>query len=121
MKETRELLDAIVNTGVQGIESFSDGFQFIDDVPDFIDEALSWPNAIRGLEAMRGEAVATSPEAIEEMFEAQRMKLLQANVNPMLAGTLVTNIKGIYYTYALIVQSGGQVIVNQKTSVDETT
>jgi len=121
MKETKELLSALTDTAAQGVASFSDGFQF-SDIPDFVDEALSWPQAIKGLEAMKGEAIKTNPLAIEGMFDEQLSKLLDAGLNPMLAGTIITNMKGIYYTYATIVQSGGEIIVTTtKTISNEAT
>jgi len=115
MKETSELINALGNTGAQAIISFSDGFQLVQDIPDFIDEALTWPNAVNGLNLMKSEAFNTTPEAIEELFEQQRTKLLGAGLNPMLAGSIVTNLKGIYYSYASIVQSGQEPIVNPKS------
>ena len=110
MKETTELTDAIFNTVAQGVESFSDGFQFGEDIPDFIDEALSWSNAAKGLENMRPEAAAATPEQVDVLFSRQRGKLLAAGVHPMLAGAIESNTKGIYFVYATIVQTGGEAV-----------
>jgi len=110
MKETSELVDAIFNTAAQGVESFKDGFQFSDDVPDFIDEALSWSNAAKGLEQFRPEAGAATPDEVDALFGRQRAKLLSAGVHPMLAGAIESNAKGVYFVYATIVQTGGEAV-----------
>lgn len=110
LKETTELIDASFNTVAQGIESFKDGFQFGEDIPDFIDEALSWSNAAKGLENMRPEALAATPGAVDALFSRQREKLLGVGVHPMLAGAIESNLKGVYFVYATIVQTGGEAV-----------
>lgn len=109
-KETNELGTSLFNTIGQGIESFRDGAQ-ISDLTDFIDEGLSWQNAIQGLTGnIKKEAQAVTAEVIEQMFVPYNARLVGSGLNPLMAGAIVTNAKGIYYTYAAIVQSGQDLV-----------
>lgn len=109
LKETNEFTTSLVNTFAQGVESFGDGFQ-ITDVADFVDEALSWEQAIRGISSFKDEAAKAKPEDIEAMFAPHLTRMKEAGLNEVLAGAIVTNLKGIYYTYAAIVQNGAEVV-----------
>lgn len=114
MKETREFVNSAFDTAVQGLDSFKDGVQ-VQDIADFFDEATGWPAAINGLvQGFPAEAKLATPEDVETLFEPQRNKLVGAGVHPMLAGSIVTNIKGIYYTYATILQTGQKVVDENK-------
>jgi len=109
LKETSEFVASLVNTFAQGVESFGDGFD-LTDVTDFVDEALSWEQAIRGLSAFKDEAENAKPEDIEAMFAPHLSRMKEAGLNEVLAGAIITNLKGIYYTYAAIVQNGAEVV-----------
>lgn len=113
--QTTEFIHALFNTAGQAIESFVDGVQ-ISDAPDFIDEALSWKGAIDGLkEGFPSEARTASDSDIELLFEYPRERLLQAGLNPLLVGSIVSSAKGMYYTYAAVVQNPNQNLVEDKT------
>jgi hypothetical protein len=106
MKQTQEFINALFNTISQGVESFKDGFQ-INDITDFVDEGMSWPNAVNGLaEGFPEEAKTATVEEVDAMFKAQESKLVKAGVNPMLVGAIISNMKGIYYVYAVLAQKG---------------
>ena len=110
LTETRQFLDALFNTVSQAVESFDDGVQLLD-AADFLDEALSWEAAVKGLAAgFPAEAKAATPADIDEAFNPQVVKLVAAGLNQMLAFAIVSNLKGIYATYATIVQTGGEVL-----------
>lgn len=116
MTETKQFVDSLFSTAAQAVESFADGVQFTD-VTDFVDEGMSWGAAITGLqEGFPKEAKEATPEAIENVFEPQRKKLNDAGVNPLLTGAIVSNLKGIYYTYAAIVQSSQSVVERKKAA-----
>lgn len=109
--ETTELVDSVFDTAAQGVESFADGVQPLEDLPDFFDEALDWPKAINGLaKGLPTEAKVVTPEQVDTMFGPQRQKLINAGMHPMLAMSIETNVKGIYVTYAAILQSGQEVV-----------
>lgn len=110
MKNTSELTDSVFDTFAQGVESLSDGFQFGEDLPDFFDEALAWPEALKGLENLKPEAQAATPEQVDSLFSRQREKLLRAGLHPMLAGAIESNTKGVYFIYATIIQTGGEAV-----------
>lgn len=103
--ETKQFIDSLVATVVQGIISFEDGFD-VADVFDFGDEATTWKDAVEGLkENFASEASQITAEEVEAMFQEQSDKLIAAEVNPMLVGAIISNLKGIYYAYAAIVKS----------------
>lgn len=119
MKETTELIDAVFNTAAQGVISFRDGFQFGDDIPDFVDELLTWPNAIQGLKLMKTEAVNATLNQVDALFGKQREKLLTAGVHPMLAGAIVANTQVIYFVYAAIAQKGEDAVSSNYAKAHE--
>ena len=105
MTETKQFIDSLFDTAAQAIESFADGVQFTD-IGDFVDEGLNWPNAVEGLkQGFPEEAKKADVETIEAMFDEQRAKLVNAGLNPLLVGSIISGLKGTYYTYAAIIQS----------------
>lgn len=113
MKETNELITSVIETVAQGIESFADGVQ-LKDLIDFFDEAVEWGEAITGLaEAFPQEARDATPESINAMFDSKIKILVEAGLNEMLAGAIITNLKGIYYAFAAIAQSKQEIVRTQ--------
>ena len=90
----------------QAFVSFADGFQVIEDVPDFADEAFDSVQAIQGLVAkFKEEAKTATPESIDAMFDPITENLIEKReINPLLAKTMVGHAKSFYSTYCLIVQ-----------------
>lgn len=108
-KETAELINAIFDTTAEAFRSFGDGVG-LDDIPKFFDEAIGWPKAVQGIGKLGEEAMSVDDKGVEELFESQRGKLVEAGVNQMLAGAIITNAKGLYYVFAAIKQGGGDAV-----------
>ena len=116
MKETAELVNSVFDTAAQAVESFADGFQ-LTDVAQFLDEAVDWPAAVNGLNAMGKEATAIGIEQVDQLFAGQRTKLIEAGMNEMLAAAISANAQGVYFVYAAIKQAGGEAIQVRGTRV----
>jgi len=107
LKETKQLLDSIVDTAVQAIEVASDKKFDVFEITKFLDEAIGWEKAINGLvTAFIPEAESATPVEVENLFDEQYNKLTGVGVNLMLAGAIVSSLKSVYYTYCAVVQSG---------------
>ena len=93
--ETGEMLDALGNTVSQGITSFSDGFQFGEDVPDFFDELFTdWPKAVKGLvEEFGPEMQAATPEQISFAIDLQTEKWNAAGMDENVAFLIGSGLK----------------------------
>lgn len=109
MKETSELVNSVFDTAAQAVESFADGFQ-LTDVAQFLDEAVDWPAAVNGLNAMGAEAKSITVEEVDAIFRGQRAKLVEAGMNDMLAAAITANAQGVYFVYAAIKQAGGEAV-----------
>lgn len=109
MKETSELVNSVFDTTAQAVESFADGFQ-LTDVAQFLDEAVDWPAAVNGLNAMGSEAKVITVEQVDAIFLGQREKLVEAGMNDMLAAAITANAQGVYFVYAAIKQAGGEAV-----------
>ena len=106
LKETGELLKSITDTIVQTIEVASDNKFEISEIVKYLDEAVGW-EAVRGLvEGFPNEARIATVTEIETLFDEQFNKLANAGLNPMLVGAIISGLKGAYYAYAIIAQSG---------------
>jgi len=94
-EQTGELLDAVGNTVSQGVESFADGFQFGDDVPDFFDELFTdWPRAIKGLvEEFGNEMQAATPDQISFSIDMQIEKWNSAGMDENVAFLIGSGLK----------------------------
>lgn len=102
--QTNEFLAAFFATFGQGVESFSDGAQ-PSDAGDFVDEAFTWPNAINGLAgAWKKEALAQSPESLNDLFDHQINELVNRGMYPMEAYAIVNGLKTAYSGYCAVVQ-----------------
>ena len=110
LKETTEFIEAVFDTLAEGIRSFGDGAQ-VTDIFNFTDEAIKWKPAFEGFaENFRKEAIASMPSAIDQLFNPQYHKLIDAGVKPMLAYTITNAGKSVFSAYALAA-AGGQELV----------
>lgn len=112
LKETGELLKSITDTIVQTIEVASDNKFDISEIVKYLDEAVGWEAAVRGLvEGFPNEARIATVTEIETLFDEQFNKLANAGLNPMLVGAIISGLKGAYYAYAIIAQSGKSALI----------
>ncbi len=115
LKETSELLKSITDTIVQTIEVASDSKFDITEIVKYLDEAVGWESAIRGLvQGFPNEARLATVSEIESLFDEQFNKLANSGLNPMLVGAIISGLKGAYYAYCIIAQSGKSALVLKK-------
>ena len=109
--ETEQFKTWLVDLFAQAIRSFSDGAS-IGDAPDFFDELMASGTAIKGLaEGLPKEAENATPEDVEKLFAGVQSQLTNAGLNTMLAGAIVSNLKGLYYVFATLKQKKEDAVI----------
>lgn len=107
IKEQSELIGGSFNFIRQGIISFSDGLQVVPDAVSFGDEFLELPKMINGVgEAWVAEClkVAEDPKLMDDLYADQRAKLIDAGLEPALAASIESSLKGIHFAIVAAVK-----------------
>lgn len=108
LPETQEFVTPIFRTIATGVQQFKDGVQVSDIIP-FVPLAALWQKGIEGFaDNFKGEAQLAQPTDIEGIFNPNFEILVDAGIEPLLAYTIVNNLKGIYAVYAVAAQSSNK-------------
>ncbi|HPE83346.1 MAG TPA: hypothetical protein PLV43_06495 [Aequorivita sp.] len=94
--ETGEFINWLGDLGAEMARTSEGGFQG-NEFLNFSDEIIGAFKGVGGFpKAAKSEALATTPEDVETIWQLQEQKIVKAGVAPLLAKGIVSNLKGIH-------------------------